>query len=307
MLGNELVHAVEQRAAARQADAVFRNIARELGGSLFEEVADGFENVLKGLLKRVYHFIGADGDRLRQTGDEVSALYVDIKLLLAGVSGADADLHILGRALADQEIVLLAHVADYRLIEFIARDLYGFRKHGTAEGDYRNVGSTAADIDDHVASGLGNIYARADGGRDGFLNEVGMARAGFLGGVDNGALFDLGNAGGHAYDHAGLEEYLGPHDLLEEVAQEPFGDVEIGDNAVAQGADCDDVAGGAAEHAARLFTDGIDVPGDLFYGNDGGLAKHDALVLNIYKNAGGTQIDTNVVKFKQTHDDSPFN
>ena len=48
MLRDELIHAVEQRAAAGEADAVLRDIARKLGGRFLEQGADGLEDLGKG-------------------------------------------------------------------------------------------------------------------------------------------------------------------------------------------------------------------------------------------------------------------
>ena len=64
--------------------------------------------------------------------------------------------------------------------------------------------------------------------------------------------------------------------------------------AVAQGADGDDVAGGAAEHTARLLTYGIDMPGDLFHRDNGGLAKHDSFFLLIDKHVGRPEVNADI-------------
>ena len=91
MLGDELVHAVKQRAAAGKADAVFGNVGSKLGGSALEQTLYAFQYHLERLFQRFYHFIGADDQRLGQAGYKVSALYVNKELLLAGVCGTYAD------------------------------------------------------------------------------------------------------------------------------------------------------------------------------------------------------------------------
>ena len=77
------------------------------------------------------------------------------------------------------------------------------------QGDDGDVGGAAADIHDHMAVGLGDVDARTDGGGQGLLDEVHPAGAGLDARVDDGPLLHLGDAGGHADDHAGLEEAEG--------------------------------------------------------------------------------------------------
>src|SRR3972149_3473807 len=47
---------------------------------------------------------------------------------------------VLGRALPDHEVVLLAHVADDRFVEAVAPDAEGLAHDDTAEGDDRDLG-----------------------------------------------------------------------------------------------------------------------------------------------------------------------
>src|SRR4029453_10364370 len=79
-----------------------------------------------------------------------------------------------------------------------------------------------------------------------------------LGGLAHRALLHLGDAERHADDDARPDEALPVVDLLDEVAQHRLGDLEVGDGAVLQGPDGDDVAGRAPDHLLRLGTDGED-------------------------------------------------
>ena len=150
--------------------------------------------------------------------------------------------------------MLAAHILDDGLVELVARDLDGGRLHHAGERDDRDIGRAAADIDDHVALGLGDVDARADGGGDRLFNEVNAARAGLNARVDDRALLDLGDAGGDADDDARLEE-LEAHDLVQKFLDHALGDFIVGDDALAQGTDGDDVAGGAAQHGLRVRAD----------------------------------------------------
>ena len=60
-------------------------------------------------------------------------------------------------------------------------------------------------------------------------------------------------------------------------------------------ADCDDVAGRAPQHLARLFAHGKKLLRILFYGYDRGLAQYDAPVPDIDQHAGCAQVDSNIL------------
>src|SRR5699024_3996416 len=115
---------------------------------------------------------------LGQTGQEAAALHIHEGLLLLGVHAADGDLHLLSGALAHQNVVLAAHILDDSLVELVTGHLDGGGLHHAAEGDDGDVGGTAADIHHHVAVGLGDVDAGADGGGYRLLNEEHPAAAG---------------------------------------------------------------------------------------------------------------------------------
>src|SRR5207247_658498 len=146
----------------------------------------------------------------------------------------------------------------------------GARVDDAGERDDGDVRGAAADIDDHVAAGLGDGEAGADGGDHGLLDEVDFAGLGAISGVHDGALFDLGDLAGNADDDARMDQHFAAVRLLNEVVQHALGDFEIGDDTVLHGLDGDDVAGGAAEHLFGFFADGFHLAGSFVDGDDGG-------------------------------------
>ena len=82
-----------------------------------------------------------------------------------------------------------------------------------------------------------------------------------------------------------------------EMLEHLLGDLEVGDNAVLQGADSGDVAGGAAEHALGLGTyrfDSLDaiVETDRHHR---GLIQYNSLVAHVDKSVRCAQIDGEIV------------
>ena len=144
-----------------------------------------------------------------------------------------------------------------------------------------------------MAVGLGDVDAGADGGGDGLFDQIHLPGAGLDTCVDDGALLDLSDAGGHADNDPGLEEGHAGH-LVNEFLQHFLGHVVVGDDALPQGTDGDDVAGGTAQHGLGLGAHLQQLAGVLVQRHHGGLVQHDALALHIYQNGSGTQIDTDI-------------
>ena len=126
------------------------------------------------------------------------------------------------------------------------------------------------DVHDHVAVGLGDVDARADGGGHGLLNQIDPPGAAWMPASIDGALLHLGDAGGDADDDAGFEQPEGSH-LADELLEHPLGHVVVGDDALPQGADGDDVAGGPAQHGLSLCAHLQQLAGCLVHGHHGGL------------------------------------
>ena len=142
------------------------------------------------------------------------------------------------------------------------------------DGDIRGA---AADIDHHVAGGLGDGQTGADRRHHRLLHQVHFARFGAIGRIDDRALFHLRDLAGNADHDARMHQHLAAVRLLNEVAEHALGDFEVGDDAVLHRPDGDDIARRAAEHFFRFFADGFDLAVVLVDGDDGRLVDNDAL------------------------------
>ena len=207
--------------------------------------------------------------------------------------GADLELDLLGRLLADQELVLALDVVDDRLVHLVAADAQRLRDDDAAERDDGDLGRAAADVDDHVAGRLGDGQPGADRGGHGLLDEVRLARAGREGRFLDGALLDAGHARGHAHDDARVREAVLVH-LLDEVAQHLLGHVEVGDDAVLERPDGRDVARRAAEHPLGLDADGVHLAVALVDRDDRRLGEDDAAAADVHECVRGAEVDGHV-------------
>jgi len=88
-------------------------------------------------------------------------------------------------------------------------------------------------------------------------------------------------------------------DAADEVGEHGLGDFEVGDDAVAQGADGGDGAGGFAEHFLGGLADGItvleDARGAFFDGDDGGFIEDDAFTADVNKGICRAQVDGHII------------
>ena len=82
--------------------------------------------------------------------------------------------------------------------------------------------------------------------------------------------------------------------LLDEVAEHAFGRVEVGDDAVLQRTDRNDVARRTADHGLSVGTDGNDAALGLVDRNNGRLVQDDAATAYVDEGVGSAQVDGHV-------------
>lgn len=219
---------------------------------------------------------GAELDHLGQARDQVAALdLLDADLGLRH-DAAYVYLDLLGRLGADEDVVAPPYVADYRVVQSAARDLYGLALSHAAEGDDRRLRSAAADVYYEVAVRLGDVDARAVGRGDRALDEVHLARAGLDHRVYDRALLHARDAARHADEHPRLEE-AEARDAADELLEHGDGHVVVGDDAVGDGLDGHYARGGAAQHLLRVVAHLQQAARELVHGHDGRLAYLHAL------------------------------
>ena len=227
---------------------------------------------LERLIERATNLLALDAHGLGQARDHVAAVDLDVELVLERHGRTDLDLDVLGRALADSQVIGIANVGKDGLIKLVTGNANGLRHDDTAHGDNGDLGGTAADIDDHGAGRLLDRQVGADGSGHGLLDQVCLAGTGLDRSLKNGALLDRRDTGGDADDNARTR---GPRiallgRLVDKIAKHGLGNVEVGDNAVLKGTHSHNVTGRTAEHALCLDTDSQDALIVLVDGDNGG-------------------------------------
>src|SRR5207248_3950116 len=116
------------------------------------------------------------------------------------------------------------------VVEPVSGDPDALGNDDAVHRDDGRFGAAAADVDDHVALRDVDGDAGADGGGQGFGDDVGgTAGACRFGGVLDGALLDAGDAGGHADHDLGLDDGDAADDAGDEVAEHGLGRDVVGD------------------------------------------------------------------------------
>ena len=188
---------------------------------------------------------------------------------------------------------MLAHIGRNGLVKRVARDLDGRGRRNAVQTQNGDIRRAAANIDDHMALRPGDRQLRAKRGSERLLDQIDAARAGLHGGLNDRAFLDLGDAGRDGDDHAGLDEREFV-DLLEKLLKHFLRHFIVADNAVAQRAHGDDVAGGAAKHIARSRADLQNLAGILVHGHDRRLAQDDAAPLYIAEHVCRAKVDADI-------------
>ena len=89
--------------------------------------------------------------------------------------------------------------------------------------------------------------------------------------------------------------------LLDEVAQHPLGDVEVGDDTVLQRPDRHDVARRPADHPFRLDTDRDDLAGIGIECHHRRFIQRDPPPADVHQGVRGTEVDRHVTAEERQH------
>lgn len=140
---------------------VLVDVRGELRGRALQDRVDGLDDGGCHLLDRLGDLRRLDVRRARQPGQDGAA--VTSMAPMGGSGGDDRQLHLdaLGRALADEEVVVAPHVLDDGLVHLVAGDGHALLDHGAAHGDDGDVRRAAADVHDHAPARLGHRGAPA--------------------------------------------------------------------------------------------------------------------------------------------------
>ena len=208
--------------------------------------------------------------------------------------GTDFHLDLLGGSLTDQQIVFPFQVIHDSFVHLISGHAHGTRVNDAAQRNHRNVRCAAANVDHHVAAGLGDGQSGADRRYHGLLDQMHFAGLGAIGRIHDRAFFHLRNLRRDTNHDARMHQHLAVVRLLNEIVQHLLGDLEIGNHAVFHGLNGDDVAGRAAQHFLRFFANSFHFARVLVDGDDGRLIHHDALAPGVYQGVRRSQVDSQV-------------
>ena len=191
---------VQQRAAAREQDAVVRMSEDSSGGVRSSVSRTASMIACTRLGERGAHLLGVSMT-VRGRPETSSRPRSSSSIARARSGGADRELDLLRGRLADREVVLAADVGHDRLVEVVAAEPQRGLDDDLAHREHRDLARAAADVDDHVAGRLGDVEPGADRRRDRLLDQRDLARAGRQARLLDRARLDVGDPGGHAHDH----------------------------------------------------------------------------------------------------------
>src|SRR5256885_6738771 len=150
-LGDARVEAAEERAAAREVNALVHDVGDELRRGLLDRVLDGVDDLLDRWVERFADLCARNLDRSRQTRQEIAAAEERGDFLVERVRGADRDLDVLGGALVHEQIELAAPVRADVLVHLVAADAERSQDYDVAARRDRDLRRAAPDVDDHRA------------------------------------------------------------------------------------------------------------------------------------------------------------
>ena len=292
----QVAEPTQQCAAAGHGDTAVIQVTCQLRRAVIQGLADSAHDDIELILQRFANLFGAHGYGLGQTGSAVAALHLHLQLLLQRVGRAYADFDFFRRAGAYQQVVGGQHVAGDGFVQSIAAALFGLAVHDAGQGNNGYFRGATADVNNHAANGFCHRKPHADSGGHGFLNELNPDGARFVSGFFDGMALHLGNAGRVSDEDTRPAETTALAGAFDKVAQHVVRHLEVGDNAFLERTDSHHAAGGTPHHALGFLAHGLHLV--TLHGNNGRLAQHNALVLNVDQGVGCAQVDPDIVREK---------
>ena len=191
---------------------------------------NGLHNLCCGLAQSFLCLLGRYLDGLRQTGYQVTSSDIHIIHFRSLIAGTDLDLQIFCGSLTDEQIVFLTHITNNSFVEIISGDLDGSADYRTSQRDHGDIGSTTADIHDHVTAGLGDINSGTDCCCNGLFNDGYLSGTCLIGSIFYGFLLYFRNAAGYADRDTGLTEGSLTQSLLDKILHHFLSYGIVGDN-----------------------------------------------------------------------------
>src|ERR1700676_4407862 len=289
-----LIEIFQKRAPPGEDDAAIADVRGKFGRSAFQGHENRIQNCGNTFAERLANFAVVDGYGARHAFDQVAAFDFHGQGLFQGIGGADFHFDLFGGAFTDQQVVFAFQILHDGFVHLIAGDAYRTGIHDAAHGDDSDVRSAAADVHDHVATGLFDGQAGADGCSHGLFDEIHFAGSRAIGRILNGTLFHRGDFAGHTNDDAGMNQHATVVGLLNKVGEHFFGNFKISDHPIFHGLDGHHVTGSAAKHVFGFAADRDDFAAGLIDGDDGGLVHDDAFAMRKDQGVRGAQIDGQV-------------
>ena len=206
LLRDQPVQVSQHSRPAGQHDSAVDDVRGQLWRRSFEDRSRRANDRLQRVRHRLRHVRRRHCNRARQPGDLIPAAHLVRDLFLQRQCTADRNLQLLGRPVADNEIVAPLHIGGDRVVQPVTGNADALADDDAVHRDHGRLGASAADIDDHMA--LRNVHgdARADRRRQRLRDQVRRPpRPSSLGRVLHGPLLDARDAGWHADHHFGLD------------------------------------------------------------------------------------------------------
>src|ERR1700730_4824796 len=304
LLAQQHVEVAQECSATRKHDSLLDYIGGECRRRAFERDTHRLDDLIYRFHQRLADLLIGNLDNLGNAGHEVAPLYLDRLYLVARVGRADRDLDEFSGAFADKQIVFALDVLDDRLVHLVPGHAHRAGENHSGKRNHGDLGGAAADINNHVARGLGNWESGADSRRHRFLDQVYLPGAGGFGRLAQRALFDPADARGGADHDPRADQITAVVGLLNEVAQHAFGNLEVSDDAVLERTDRDDRTGRTAENLLGFGADGENAAASTRVLPDRhhrGLIAYDTLALDVDQRVGGSQINGEIFRKPAKH------
>ena len=201
---------------------------------------------------RLIQVLRGHGYPLGQTGGQAAALDLhtgrEVLLLAAG----HFLFQVFHRALANGHVKRQAYILQQFFIKRVACHIHAGGTNFATQADHRNVGGSTADVHDHAALRLQDVYVRPQRGGNGLIDQIHLAGTGSHNCLYHGIALDASNGGRHTDCDPRLYQAAVIR-LVDKAANQLFGQRMIGNHAILQGANGGNIIRGTPYHRQGLI------------------------------------------------------
>ena len=245
---------LELRHSTHQDNSGCSDVRDEIGWRVLKAGDHCIHNDLNGFLGCRPHIDLSHLDRPWEAGFYISAADLHVQVIDDWKRSTETILQRIGADSADGQAVMGLKMTDDRLVHMVATDLHAPAVDDAAQRNHRDLGVSGADINHHLATGLGHWQTGSGCCSEGLLDQVNRPRARSLSEFPDCPTLHLGGPIRDAHRHTGPDPQPSSLDVHHLMTEQRFSHIEFCDQAVPNRSNHPHISRRPPQHGPCIFT-----------------------------------------------------